>query len=356
MTSYELCDLYKEILDELEGLEPYTTEIQSIFSKISQNNENILDIILQTGINGPTTNQINIIRNENIQSITNFAQKFDMLGNHSKLIEIKKVITEKYEQDHFKEFSQEMIIFFNLIDIFEDVTNKIYNYIKSKKNVALMQMFSSMNNCANQYSKLISGYKQIDTFINRLEYDYEDSNYANYKEISLHFFNREESFTVYIEHFSSINTIYNEIKELTNMNEYELKIVKIESGSIFEKLFGAEKIIDMIALLLKETINLIFKKFTFEGKIARKKDILDFLNDELDLIERMNEMGLNVPEEAKNSITKANTIIAGEVLKIASRSAKIKINDEILSLDENLTNKYIDENKMNLIESKKSEK
>jgi hypothetical protein len=69
-----------------------------------------------------------------------------------------------------------------------------------------------------------------------------------------------------------IYVIYNEFKKLFKSN-LELKVIKIESGSFLDKLLGDKNIISLITEILHKCFDLVYKKYKFEGKLARKTDI-----------------------------------------------------------------------------------
>lgn len=128
----------------------------------------------------------------------------------------------------------------------------------------------------------------------------------------------------------------------------KLKIIKIESGSIWSMLFGNENILQAIAKFLNKTIDFVFNKFTIEGKLPRQQGIHNAIKDSLEMAETLKEIGYDV-DESKEEIQKAFLCSTKNLVNIASKSAKIKVNDEVHELNDTLKVKYLEENKKLLL-------
>ena len=162
-------------------------------------------------------------------------------------------------------------------------------------------------------------------------------------------FNLEEFNSI----LDSINKVYYELGNIMYPNigeiHYEkLEIIKIESGSIWSILFGNENILSAVAKFLNRTIDLVFNKFTIEGKLSRQKEINNAIKDSLEMAETLKKMGYDI-DESKEEIQKAFLCSAKNLFNIASKSAKIKVNNEMHELSDNLKNRYLEENKKLLL-------
>lgn len=155
----------------------------------------------------------------------------------------------------------------------------------------------------------------------------------------------------------SINEIYYELGNIMYANDggivYEkLSIVKIESGSVWSKLFGDENILSTLAKFLNKTIDLIFNKYTLEGKLNRQQGINKTIKESLEMAELLKEKGYNVDESEEN-IQKAFLCSTKHLVNIATKSSKIVVNGEVHELKSELKQKYIEDNKINLLEEGK---
>ena len=350
MTSYELIELYDEVLIDINKLKSYSDDIINLLKLIDVDINFIIDLVLKYGLSSSSTmNNVTNKKNEIIEKVTNFANNFNMLKNHSSLIEVRQKIETKKQMASFKKFENEINNILLLLDIYSVTTQDIYEYIKSKDHSLLIKMFKSLKNASNKYNEIINEYKKLKEFVTLLEDASKEEVAENEEEMYLHFYNEESSFNSFLEHFSSLLTIYNELRSVFKSSS-ELKIIKIESGSFLEKLLGDKNIISLFTEILQRCVDFIFRKFTFEGELARKKDILDFLEKELDIIEKCKTLGVEISAGNKEVIDKALAIVSGEIIKLASKSTKIRVNDQTLQIEETISEKYLLENKTLLIE------
>lgn len=89
--------------------------------------------------------------------------------------------------------------------------------------------------------------------------------------------------------------------KVENSIEYEkLKIVKIESGSLLSIILGDKNIIEAIGLLLNKTINLIFNKYTQEGKIYRQNELARTLKETVELGEELKKVEYDISSSEEN--------------------------------------------------------
>ncbi|MFP3042040.1 hypothetical protein LQZ19_09510 [Treponema primitia] len=352
MTSYELMALYDNMLVEINKLSSYTTDILKLLDGIDRKIDIINDLVISRGLDTNSISQITNSRREIINQVDTFATNFDMLKNHLDLINIKKSISDKKTQNLYLNFTDEINNIEELLSLYDEVTTKIYSYIKSKNHNDLMVMFRSINVALNKYKEINNEYKKISEYVKRLETEIGKDMAESGAEIYLHFFNENIDFSKFIEHFNSIQIIYDEIGYYINSETIDLKIIKIESGSFLDKLLGDKNIIKIICEILDKLIVLIFNKFTFEGKLARKKELADYLVTEIDLFEKLKSAGIDVDDSAKENLNKTFTIISKEVLNLASSSSRIQVNEKTYSVEESMGEKYLTEYKTLLIEDK----
>jgi len=228
-------------------------------------------------------------------------------------------------------------------------TSKIYEYIRTKNGGILVEVLNYIIKTANLYDNFDSSYNQLEKFINRLEFSHDIEKNENYKEFQFHFYNSNFKYKDFLNNLTSIGILYNELRLVFNVNDFELQIIKIESGSLLGKILGNDNIIESLAYLLKKCIDLIFNKFTLEGKLLRKKELMDFIEKSAEFPKKCEELGLKLNEDHKNlakeNISKAYAVISGEILKMAAQSYKISIDNEVFSIQDKLTEKYLEEGK-----------
>ncbi len=350
MTVFELAELYDEILLELSQMKLNTDEILQIYKTISSFEKSMVQPMMLNGLNQDVSKQANQLRQQIVQSLEGFAQRFDLLGSHARLIELRKTITEKDRSTKFSDFTEEMKKVFAFVDSHDTLTKTVYEYIKNRDINNLTKIFNSIEKVSARYAEIEGQRSFLSNLSKRLESTMVGEAGVGYKELLLYFYNEENNLSVFIEHHRSILAIYNEINALSNSSLGELRIGKIESGSFFEKLFGAEKIVDVISDLIRRVVDLVFKKYTFDGKMARKAEIVTFLNSELDLIQRCRELGIEVGQVPEEQIKKTIAVISSHVLRLASQSARVRVGDKEFSIEQESREKFLTETKRLLLD------
>ncbi len=199
------------------------------------------------------------------------------------------------------------------------------------------KIFSTCKNVYKNFLSLYTGNEEVET----------------QKTIEIQLLDVEFNLEEFNSVLDSINKVYYELGNIMYPNiggmQYEqLKIIKIESGSIWSMLFGNENILQAIAKFLNKTIDFVFNKFTIEGKLSRQQEIHNAIKDSLEMTETLKEMGYDV-DESKEEIQKAFLCSTKNLVNIASKSAKIKVNDEVHELNDTLKFKYLEENKKLLL-------
>jgi len=348
MTSYELFNLHKEVITELSEIEKYISDIKVIAKTISESTDTLMQPLLKN-LDQTAIDIANLERTKIIKSFNEFVNGFDMLHNHEILVHLKQNIENKKKLDRFKDFKEEFSEIDAIIKQIEVTTKKIYEYVKTKDAGILVQVLKNISETSVLYDKLETSFKQLETFIERLEYPHEIKDNEGYRELQFHFYNYSTSYDFCINNLLSVRSVYNELKLIFNIEGYELRVIKIESGSLLGKILGNENIIESLSYLLKKCIDLVFNKYTFEGQLVRKKELMEFLEKSAEFPEKCKELGLELggkdTQMAKENISKAYAIISGEILKMATQSAKISIDNEVFSIQENKADKYLEEGK-----------
>lgn len=185
--------------------------------------------------------------------------------------------------------------------------------------------------------------------------EYEDIESDN--TLSLELLDTEYSVEEFYKKLELLQSIYEAIGNYLYRNNGDtypkLEIVKIESGSLLSKVLGDENILQVIGILLKKTVDLVFSKYTKEGILVRNSDVMKAIKEDAEIAEYLKNRGYNVAE-AEENITKSFTIATKGLLQLAGAAPKIRINDTELSIDLDFRQKYIDDS-MKLIEDKGKE-
>lgn len=346
MLSYQVLEYYKLVLQELNKFKESMNFLLEWENEYSKTIITILPKILSsnTTTSGDSTHYIvkggQIIQNfDNV--IKEFKTNFKFVETLTIYGSIKQNISQYKSINHIEE--DYINIFFNETDSLFKVYQEFIQDDKSKEKAVkfgqeVCKYKNTFNTCQHTYQNLVNLLTINENIILQN---------TNYKELTIQLLNVEYNLQEFSEKLNNINEVYTEIGNLLIENkksiEFEkLKIVKIESGSLFSDIIGNTAIIGVLALFLTKTIQWAFNKFTTEGKIGRHTELSKSLKEEIDLGEEMKKYGYDI-SESKQTIEKTYNAISKNLLNIARSSAKIKVDDEVFSIKDNLSINYLQE-------------
>ncbi len=349
MLSYEIYNYYSFVDEKLKEIEQIFKILFDWREKYSNECERILNKVLtcKSVLSGGETHYI--IPNGGI--VKSFDEKMEELQKNFNAITVtikygaikKEIETYKFENNIRVDYIEE---FFGYTDYMLEVYQEWIQNLKSKSHaIRLGEEIAKYENifltCKRTYKNFLELYTD-----NRVEIEKE-------KTIEIQLLDVQFDLNEFNSVLESINEVYYELGNIMYPNiggiSYDkLEIVKIESGSIWSILFGNENILSAIAKFLNKTIDLVFNKFTIEGNFAKQQGINNAIKDSLNMATTLKEMGYEV-DEAEENIQKAFVCSTQNLLNIASKSAKIKVNDEIHELKSDLKIKYLEENKRLLL-------
>ncbi len=131
----------------------------------------------------------------------------------------------------------------------------------------------------------------------------------------------------------AIQNIYSELCMLFSVSEstHPLRISKIESGSLWVKIFGESRIVEMMTKFLEQTASWIFRSYTSEGKIASVPRKVEAIESLLKLTERLTEAGVDT-SDMKAHIGKSAVAIAKGLSDILDGQSSVVINEKNISV------------------------
>jgi len=350
MLAYQAIEYYKYLLEKLESMTDLLNPIEVFSDKYMGLKDSLSSRVFTLG-------KVSFSGNDTIYTIG--AEKYDMVSDYN---------------TNF----QQMVGSFNLIsflplwhDIQKDVSsyqisNNIEdtfynNYVKSIDSILDgLQAFYQSNSKPNRHklSENILNSTQQRRYI--FSHYYDALNMVSCKTLQEHEIVDNNVFlsiqllqiNLTLEDFaailSGIDTVYQQISRLINVST-KLEIIKIESGSLLSKILGDENVISAIGSLLNKFVDLIFKKFTHEGQIARQVDAMAAIRECAELNDLLSSNGIDT-SETNTALIEANGIIAKNLLLFAKKGGpKIKINDNIHSIDATFAGKYLESTQIALL-------
>lgn len=141
----------------------------------------------------------------------------------------------------------------------------------------------------------------------------------------------------------ALQSLYSELCMLFSIseNDHPLRISKIESGSLWAKVFGESKVIEMMVSFLEQTASWMYRTYTTEGRLAsipRKVEAIDAL---LGLTTRLKEAGLD-SSSMQSHIEKSAVIISKNLAELLERQGSVTVNDKTISVNTELSKMYLE--------------
>lgn len=343
-------EYYGKIIKELDDL-------NEIFLYISQyapvkEKQNFLATLLSSdgSING---NRIfySIPKNDGTESIRKkYNDKYDEFKKNFKVKDFfGKVATSKHNiNSYFDEYNHVDKSVVQLLAHLEELTDlyeKVINSNDNKKDVVVF--LDRAMECSCEYEVMLDGLK---CFVSTITSNYDVNDMASEKYMELQLLDVEYNVGEFGAILTNLDNAYGTIASLFNTEIKSLKIVKIESGSLFSKVQGDENILKVIALILKRISDFIHYKFTKDGKLELNSSVMKTISNDMEIVSKLENVGIDV-KKAKKNIESSLNAATSELYQIASNAPKLKINNqEIVIVD---TTVYLDY-KTKLLETKEN--
>lgn len=360
MLSYQVLEYYKFVLNKLEEFE---SSIKLLLDWENEYNTIVKETLIKILSTKSTStdsygNTHYIIKDgELIRKFTtlmkDFKASFDFFGAFSKYGKMKQdIMNYKNENiiknDYIEKFFDEIDKIFALYQEFVQSDDKKENAILFGQGAIKFKGIFDI--CKSTYENL------VELSMNNLE----KIEVENDKTLEIQLLNVEYTLEQFTKNLESINEIYCQIGNIiykeNNSTGYEkIKIIKVESGSLLSIILGDKNIIEAMGLLLNKTINLVFNKYTREGKIYRQNELARTLKETVELGEELKKIGYDISSSDEN-IEKTFAIVTKEMLSIASSSPKIKLDEKIYKMEDYNSTKFIESTRTLYLEEGKTDK
>ena len=307
--TYENAEEFRSLIRAAGGFYHATqNNLQKILQKSGKDAENVQSFRNQLGSLRKTLEAINV------RGVFGSIQKIQdalVLLDHAERDDIGMVrsVSEGVEdfskvyEDYIKNYTAEAAI--NLIIAARLIEQKLSGFF-----IALRIFLTNLGESPEAGSKLDASVSEFSIYM---------PDYINLKDFA--------------EKLMAIYELYNEISGVINSSatSIPLRVVKIESGSLWLKIFGDSKVIGLIVYFLRSGANYLYRNYTQEGRIEAIPQKLEALDAIMDFSNRLKEAGVDTVEIHENLRVSA-VKIAKEVNRIIVDQREVTINGETQSL------------------------
>jgi len=139
--------------------------------------------------------------------------------------------------------------------------------------------------------------------------------------------------SVFLAKIQSLERIYSELCRLMDIStsEYPLKIIKVEAGSLWVKLFGESKIITLLTDMIKSGVGYLHRNYTREGQLKSIPRQVEQYEAVLNLESKMRELGYDT-SNMRESIKKSGVVIAKELSTLLGGESVVIVNEQTFSV------------------------
>lgn len=165
-----------------------------------------------------------------------------------------------------------------------------------------------------------------------------------------------DNYSAFVNRLTAIGRLYSEVCRLLGVAEeiFPLKIIKIESGSLWLKVFGESRVLNIISRFIEEAAGFIYRNYTSEGKISvvpRNVQALDFV---IGLRASLRDQGVDTAE-MDQQISGASIHIAKSLNHLLERQGSITVNGRSMSASSEKLRQELESKPWPLLEQSASE-
>lgn len=329
-------------LDDVSGFLEYIQNLSDYSGKISSH----LEVIANGG-----SSRFNEAANgihAHFSNLTGIAAKISHRQFYRELdlfINSLNEINNKLSED------SSLSIFDIVIKKLEDFSNSYDEYVKVRNAIAAKNILIITVDLNSRINTLIETLRAVNVAL--MPSGVLNSEYAQISIVLPEHYSLKD----FAERLLALQSMYSELCALfdVNENDHPLRIGKVESGSLWAWLFGDTKIIELISTFIKQGASFAYRNFTTEGKISALPKKMETIDAMLNLTQRLEAAGFNTAE-MKPNIEKAAFAISRDLTILIDGQPSITVNDEKLSLNEELTKALLERSDVRLLQSKPEQK
>lgn len=339
MTTHELLRSLRKLQSKLESQSNFSVFV----SRISSHYENITTVLSpllsNTDVN-LINEQMNALRTK-INAAVIDIKTFSLPRVFIEIEKVKDALAE-VQQELGSKPNEGLNNLYQVVSNFQDTFERMIKISEPAETLSLVANAKAVNNTLATTTD----------FVALLIEDLSKEAHPNpdEQELSLLFTSTDEYKDI-LSKLDAIDAIYSELCILFNVSksEYPLRIVKLESGSLWLYIIGHALVIGFIISLVRSAIGFIYRNYTVEGKITLIPRELEAANKVLQFSNKLEEAGIDTAASREN-VQKALFNISSKLNRLVADQPSMEINDEKISVGQAQEEKFLQESKRLLLE------
>jgi hypothetical protein len=160
----------------------------------------------------------------------------------------------------------------------------------------------------------------------------------------------ETDFHLFLEKVTALEQIYEELCHLLNVSPQRepLKIVKIESGSVWTRLTGNQAVVTAIAGAISKAAHYVYRNHTKEDQLASIPNKVGTIESVLHLHDELKKRGIET-RDLDEHIKIASVRVGNHLEKLFEGEEQIEVNGEVIALTPGGQLKLIEKKQVALI-------
>lgn len=153
-----------------------------------------------------------------------------------------------------------------------------------------------------------------------------------------------------VSKLNALTVIYTELCRLANVSESANPLIaaKVESGSLWTKLFGESQVTKLMADLIRSGVQFLHRQYTNEGKLGSMSSKIDIVETNILLEQKMRALGYDT-SKMREDIQKAGAIISKQTTILLEGEGVLSLNGEKFSVGAELEKQYLEKSKTLLL-------
>jgi hypothetical protein len=158
-----------------------------------------------------------------------------------------------------------------------------------------------------------------------------------------------EDLPTFADKLTALATIYSELCQLLNvsLSQHPLRISKVESGSLWAKVFGLKKVVDLTAQLLDSAARYCYRNYTREGKIGAVPSTVESMDAILGFTNKLKDAGVDV-STIHAEIAKGAHAVAKNLTALIADQPSMKIDGHTISVVVEVSRPYLENERLRL--------
>jgi hypothetical protein len=163
-------------------------------------------------------------------------------------------------------------------------------------------------------------------------------------------------FSFFLEKTGALEQIYEELCQLFDVSPKQepIKIVKVESGSLWLWLNGNPKVVSAVSSVIEKAARYFYRNYTDEGKLSAIRKKVETIESVLHLSDELKKRDITT-DKLDDHIKKASITIGNNLEKLLAGEDRVELNGEVIALTPNVQQNLIGNKQVRLIEGRKPE-